>query len=91
MGQGANEMVIIPFRGHASARMMAVYFPQKKLLYCSDMYLPKQWGGDYWVEHLSEIRDLIAREHLQVERVLGLHMQPIAWSELSSQIPLAGQ
>jgi hypothetical protein len=89
IGIGLNRMVLIPFRGTTSARMMAVYFPEHKLLYCSDMYLPQSWGRASWTEHLSEIRDLIDREHIDVQQVLGVSMIPHDWKELSALIPAA--
>jgi hypothetical protein len=87
IGSGENKIVIIPFRGTASARMMAVYFPTSKLLYCSDLYLPQQWGGQYYTEHLAEIRNLIDREHIDVEQVSGISMIPHGWKDLSALIP----
>lgn len=88
IGAGPNRMILIPFRGTASARMMAVYFPERKLLYCSDMYLPKQWGGQYWTEHLGEIQEFIDREHLDVLQVSGVSMVPHDWKQLSALIPV---
>jgi hypothetical protein len=87
IGVGTNRIVLIPFRGSASARMMAVYFPELKLLYSSDMYLPQAWGGPRWTEHLAEIRDMINREHIDVERVAGVSMPPHDWKELLNSIP----
>jgi hypothetical protein len=87
IGSGENRISVIPFRGTASARMMAVYIPATKLLYCSDLYLPQQWGGQYYTEHLAEIRDLIDREHLDVLQVSGISMVPHDWKELSPLIP----
>lgn len=87
IGGGENRAILIPFRGTASARMMAVYFPTAKLLYCSDLYLPQQWGGQHLTEHLSEIRDLIDREHIEVRQVAGVSMVPHDWNDLSASIP----
>jgi hypothetical protein len=88
IGSGENQIILIPFRGTASARMMAVYFPAIKLLYCSDLYLPQQWGGQYYTEHLAEIRDLIDREHIDVVQVSGISMIPHVWKDLSALIPV---
>jgi hypothetical protein len=68
---------------------MGVYFPELKLLYCSDIYLPQAWAGPYWTEQLAEIRDVIEREHLDVQRVSGVSMPPKDWKELSAAIPPA--
>lgn len=87
VGAGANRIVLLPFPGTASARMIAVYFPERKLLYCSDLYLPVPWGHQYWTEHISEIRALIEREHLDVRRIAGVSMPPRDWKELAASIP----
>lgn len=87
VGTGANRIVLIPFRGEESARSLAVYFPELKLLYCSDLYLPQNWGGAHWTEGLAEIRDLIDREHIDVQRVAGVSMPPHDWKDLFASIP----
>jgi hypothetical protein len=87
MGTGMNRMILLPFRGVASAKMMAVYFPERKLLYCSDLYLPVAWAHQYWAEHLSEILDLIEREHIDVQQITGVSAPPHDWKELSASIP----
>jgi hypothetical protein len=68
--------------------MMAVFFPEKKFLYCSDLYLPVAWGHDFWTEHLSEIRDLIEREHLEVQQIAGVSAPPHDWKELAAKLPV---
>ena len=87
IGTGKNRIVVIPFGGRASARMLAVYLPGPKLLYCSDVYLPKAWGHQYWIEHLSEIRDLIDHEHIEVEQIMGVSTPPHEWKELVALFP----
>jgi hypothetical protein len=87
IGTGPNRIVLIPFRGTASVRMLAVYLPEQKLLYCSDMYLPQVWEPKYYTEHLSEIRDLISRERIDVVQVSGVSMVPHNWKEISASIP----
>lgn len=87
IGTGKNRIVLIPFGGRASAKMLAVYLPGPKLLYCSDVYLPKAWSHQYWIEHLSEIRDLIDREHIEVEQIMGVSTPPHEWKDLAALIP----
>jgi hypothetical protein len=89
LGTGTNRMVLLPFRGGASAKMMAVYFPERKLLYASDLYLPMAWGHQYWTENLSEIRDFIQREHLDVQQVVGVSVPPHDWKALAAMIRVA--
>jgi hypothetical protein len=86
IGAGRNKLILYPFRGRASRRRLAVYLSGHKLLYASDMYLPQVFGRDYWTACLGEVRDLINREHLDVERVMGIHMPPAAWKDLSEHL-----
>jgi len=87
IGTGANRMVLLPFGWGSGAKMMAVYFPERKFLYCSDLYLPVAWGHDFWTEHLSEIRDFIEREHLEVQQIAGVSALPHDWKELAASLP----
>jgi len=87
IGSGNNAVEVIPYRTAYGARMMAVYLPDKKLLWASDLFLPKTWQPDFQVEHLWEIRSLIDREHLQVDRVMGDHRPPENWALVSKDIP----
>jgi len=87
IGSGVNRMALLPFRTSTGARMMAVYFRDAKLLYCSDMFLPMAWAHQYWAEHLSEIRDLIEREKLDVQSVAGVSAPPQNWKDLNDSLP----
>jgi hypothetical protein len=51
------------------------------------MYLPQVWEPKYYTEHLSEIRDLISRERIDVVQVSGVSMVPHNWKEISASIP----
>ena len=52
---------------------MLVYFPEYKLLYTSDLFAPDQ--GDTWFtpEYLLEFKEAVAREHLAVDNIFGMH------------------
>jgi hypothetical protein len=67
--------------------MMAVYLPDQKLLWASDLFLPKPWQPEFQTEHLWEIRSLIDREQLKVERVMGDHRPPEEWAVVVKEIP----
>jgi hypothetical protein len=87
IGSGANAVEVIPYRTAYGAKMMAVYLPDKKLLWASDLFLPKPWQPEFQTEHLWEIRQLITREQLQVERVMGDHRPPENWAAVVKEIP----
>lgn len=87
IGSGKNRIVLLPFRYGAGERMMAVYLPDAKLLYCSDLFLPKPWAHQYLLEHLEEIRELIDREKLDVQSLAGVSMPPSDWKDLALSLP----
>jgi hypothetical protein len=89
IGSGSNAVEVIPYRTSYGAKMMAVYLPDKKLLWASDLFLPKPWQPEFQTEHLWEIRQLIEREQLKVERVMGDHRPPEDWAAVVKEIPEA--
>jgi hypothetical protein len=87
IGSGTNAVEVIPYRTAYGAKMMAVYLPDQKLLWASDLFLPKPWQPEFQTEHLWEIRSLIDREQLAVERVMGDHRPPEEWAVVVKEIP----
>jgi hypothetical protein len=87
IGSGANSIEVIPYRTAYGAKMMAVYLPDKKLLWASDLFLPKPWQPEFQTEHLWEIRSLINREQLDVQRIMGDHRPPEEWAVVAKEIP----
>lgn len=73
LGTGPNRVELIPYRTETGERQMLVYFPEYKLLYTSDLFAPDQ--GDTWFtpEYLLEFKEAVAREHLAVDNIFGMH------------------
>jgi hypothetical protein len=89
IGSGDTRMELYPVRGENGERMMIGYFPALKLLYTSDE-IQKQRNGEYFMpEYLLEVRDVVRREHLDVDRIFGFHAGPTAWSEIEREIAKA--
>ena len=89
IGTGDTRLELYPIRGENGERMMAAYFPALKLLYTSDEIQRQRGGGFFMPELLLEVRDLIQREHLDVDRVFGMHIGSIPWSEIEAAIAKA--
>jgi len=90
IGTGDTRMELYPVRGENGERMLAAYFPALKLLYTSDE-IQRRRGGDFFMpELLLEVRDLIQREHLAVDRVFGMHIGSIPWSDIEAALARAG-
>ncbi len=67
--------------------MMAVYLPDKNLIWASYLLLPQPWLPEFKTEHLWEIRSLINREQLDVQRIMGDHRPPEEWAVVVKEIP----
>jgi hypothetical protein len=89
IGAGDARMELYPIRGENGERMMAAYFPALKLLYTSDEIQRQGRGGFFMPELLLEVRDLIQRERLEVDRVFGFHIGSIPWTEIDAAIAKA--
>src|SRR6185312_1323906 len=90
VGAGDTRIELYPVRGENGERMLAAYFPALKLLYSSDEIQRQRGGGFFMPELLLEVRDLIKREKLDVERVFGMHHGSIPWAEIEAAIAKAG-
>ena len=89
LGTGDTRMELYPVRGENGERMLAAYFPAHRLLYTSDEIQRQRAGGFFMPQLLLEVRDLIQREHLDVDRVFGMHIGSIPWSEVDAAIAKA--
>lgn len=91
VGSGDTRMELYPIRGENGERMMMAYFPALKLLYTSDeIQRQGRPGGFFMPELLLEVKDAIARERLQVDRIFGFHIGATPWSEIEAAIASAG-
>lgn len=79
LGSGPNRIELIPYRTETGERQTMVYFPHYKLLYTSDLFAPA--GGKIWFtpEYLLEVRNAVAREHLDVKNIFGMHYDVTPW------------
>lgn len=89
VGTGKTRFELYPVRGENGERMMLAYFPALALLYTSDEIQRQRSGGFFMPELLVEVRDVIRRERLNVDRVFGMHIGSIPWSEIDAAIAAA--
>jgi hypothetical protein len=83
VGSGANRLELYPVRGETGERMMAVYLPEHRILYGSDLV---QWGRGGPPEYVSELLDLATREKLPVDTVYAMHADPSPWSRVVNAV-----
>lgn len=81
-GTGENRLEIIPFRTVTGERQMMVYFPEGKLVYTSDLFALSRDGSLYLPQMAQEAVDAITRENLNVDRVYGMHYNPIPFQQI---------
>jgi glyoxylase-like metal-dependent hydrolase (beta-lactamase superfamily II) len=74
VGNGDNRLDIYAYRTETGDRQMMVYFPQRKLLYTSDHYQPKDGSGTYWnSEIVWEVYHSIKERKLDVKYFYAMH------------------
>lgn len=91
IGAGETRIELYPVRGENGERQMFAYFPSQKLLYTSDEVQPMRSGGFFMPEYLLEVRDVIARERLDVARIFGFHASLTPWSVIEAAIAAAAR
>jgi hypothetical protein len=89
IGSGDSRVELYPIRGENGERMLMAYFPAHRLLYASDEIQRLRSGAFFMPEYLLETRDAIEREKLVVERVFGMHLPVIPWSDVEAGIAKA--
>ena len=82
VGIGPNRLEIVPYRTATGERQMMVYFPERKLLYMSDLVAPDGNGGSFTPEYLHEAIGAIQREHLSPQTVFGMHYGATPYSAI---------
>jgi len=75
LGDGDNQVRLYPYKTETGDRMMMVYFPRQKILYCSDLFQPKGRNGKYWQPHYTwEVYHSIKEYHIEANRFYAMHM-----------------
>jgi len=83
LGSGPNRLEVFPIRNASGERMLMVYFPERKLLYTSDLIQPLGDGTFFWPDYARELVDAVNRENLSVERFFGMHAKVTPYSALT--------
>jgi hypothetical protein len=86
IGSGANQIDLYQIRGETSERQMMAYFPNLHLLYGSDPFQQGQNGSFRTMQAVSELVDAVARERLDPERFVMMHVGITPWTELKKSL-----
>jgi hypothetical protein len=82
LGTGENRIEIFPFCTVTGERQMMVYFPEAKVVYTSDLFSLSRTGDLFLPQTAQEAVDAITRENLAVDRVYGMHYNPMSYQQL---------
>jgi hypothetical protein len=79
LGTGATRVELIPMRGAMNPHTLLVWLPGPRLLWAADAL-----GSDPSADpsRLDEMASAIAREHLDVDRIVGAQLAPTRWAGL---------
>lgn len=86
-------MRVLPFNGNSHAdQMLVFYFPEEKILYQADLLISSDEGEIVkpLIPVNRELYDFIIQNHLDVEKIYGVHMKPILFKDLESAIKESG-
>jgi hypothetical protein len=81
LGTGATRVELIPMRGTLNERVLLVWLPGPRLLWVADALGS---GPNPNPSRLAEMSDVIARERLDVDIILGARGMPRRWADLQS-------
>ena len=82
VGTGPNRFELIPLRTVTGERQMALWFPELKMLYCSDLFQRDQKGEFFLPQTVSEMVSLVEREKLEVKAAFAMHLPMTRWEEI---------
>lgn len=89
IGTGPNRIELVPMRGETTERQILAYFPEHKLLYGSDAFSKLPNGEYFYRQTISEVADVVQREHLAVERFFMMHMALTPWQDAMNEFQKA--
>jgi hypothetical protein len=91
IGSGETRIELLPVRGETGERMMIAWMPGAHVLYSSDLIQRDRAGtGFFMPEMLAEVAAVVERNHVDgVERVLGMHLPPTPWTDVTRAIAAA--
>jgi len=81
-----GTMELIPLRTVTGERQMAVWFPERRLLYTSDLFQKMPDGTWFTPQTVSELVSVVAREHLDPVTIFGMHYGPTPWSDAADSL-----
>jgi hypothetical protein len=83
-GDGATRLELIPLRGTLGERVLLVWLPAARVLWVANA-LGLDAEGRASPSRLAELEAAIAREHLDVDQVVGSQLPPTKWAGLRTK------
>lgn len=84
IGTGANRLTIVPYRTITGERQMYVWFPERSLLYTSDLFAPNDSDGKTWFtpQYLDEAIGSYSAHGITPATIWGMHYGPTPYSTI---------
>ena len=89
IASATNRLELLPMRTLTGERMLAVYLPDQKLMYTSDLVQRSRDGTFPIVQALHEALQLQQRERVEVSKLFGMHIGPTDWQLISETVAAA--
>ena len=83
IGGGANRIELRPARGQHGSSMLLAWFPASRLLYASDVVIPDAFEPVFTRAYAEELRRIVRREGLDVDRVFAEHLPAAPWGAVA--------
>jgi len=92
IGSGANRLVLatVVDPSGEGGRLMVVYLPGHRLLYGSDLLIPRRFEPEFWLGAWTALVDEVRGRGWAVDTVTALHDPPVALSEVRKETALSG-
>jgi hypothetical protein len=89
IGTGLNRIELIPAIEPGTdygEHMLVVYFPDRRLLYASDLLPTPAFEPNFVGQGTTDVAALVARNGLAVDSVVAIHIAPRAWAPIADSV-----
>ncbi len=91
IGRGPDRIVLAAVVDPAGegGRLLVAYLPERRLLYASDLLIPKRFEPEFWLGAWTALLDAVRGHGWAVDTVTALHDAPMALSSVREAVAAA--
>lgn len=91
IGRGPDRIVLAAVVDPAGegGRVLVAYLPERRLLYASDLLIPKRFEPEFWLGAWTALLDAVRGHGWAVDTVTALHDAPMALSSVREAVAAA--